>query len=373
MGRSAQYYVIPEVLMNLRLLRYAIAPLLILLSCLKCFADTPASVKLGILASVSDEWATSGDNIVKGAKLAAGELNASGGVGGIQVELVVEDSREANSGAHRGIRFFIGPTGTPAGLALAPIIRNDPLVIVLTPSVGVRNFSDSATNIFNTRGIDEAGSKQTAAFAISKTWKTAGVLASQQPWESAQGRAFKSEFERRGGKIVYYDEPLPAANDLRTPITKLIEAKPEVVFLSNFNRIALASRQLKLLGFKGPILTTPLDASSIKNAEGALEGAVFASFIAPTESFAKKFLQAYKGKPDYGADAAYDAVMALGNALRSSKSDDSGDIITELLKVDINGAAGEFTFDVNRVAKRPLTQWTVADSEIVAFEWRDNK
>jgi len=355
--------------------------LIVLLSCLSCYADTTSRIRVGVLASLSDEWATIGDNIVKGANLAAIELNKSGGVRGSLIELVVEDSREANSGAHAvtayqslhqlGIRLFIGPTGTPAGLALAPIVKKDSQVIILTPSVGVRDFSDAAPNIFNTRGIDEAGSKLTADYAIDKNWKTAGVLASQQPWESTQGLAFKSEFERRGGKVVFYDEPLSEANDLRTPITKLLEAKPEVIFLSNMNRIALASRQLKSLGYKGPLLTIPLDASSVKNANGALEGAFFSSFIAPSESFSKKFTETYNMRPDYGADAAYDAMIALGSALRRSTIANPTSCLVELSKVSFIGAADEFSFDATRIAIRPLARWKVAGAEMVKFNSKE--
>ncbi len=151
-----------------------IAMLLISLSCVPCRAETPSSINVGVLASLTDEWAAFGDNIVKGARLAAQELNQSGGVRGSMLNLVVEDTREANSGAQavtayrslrlREVQYFIGPTGTPAGLALAPILRRDSPVIVVTPSVGVRDFSDSGPNVFNTRGVDEASSKLTARY-----------------------------------------------------------------------------------------------------------------------------------------------------------------------------------------------------------------
>jgi ABC-type branched-subunit amino acid transport system substrate-binding protein len=103
------------------------------LSSQDCCAEKPASIKIGILASLTDEWATLGDNIIKGAKLATATLNESGGLCAAMLDLVIEDTRGANSGAHavtayrsmrqRGIRFFIGPTGLRQVLRSLPSFK----------------------------------------------------------------------------------------------------------------------------------------------------------------------------------------------------------------------------------------------------------
>jgi branched-chain amino acid transport system substrate-binding protein len=247
-------------------MKYLLLLVLTVLTIGNALADD--TIKIGLLASMSDEWASLGKNSLRGAEIAVSEINSSGGVNGRRIQLEVEDTLEANSGARalsayqslrqRGIRLFIGPSGTPAGMSLAPIIASQKVVII-TPSVGVRDFSDAGSNIFNSRGVDEQGSAATAQLAVHRGWKRAAILSSQQPWEQAQGEAFRREFERLGGTIVGHAAPLPETNDFRTIIAKILSGKPQVVFLSNSNRMAVAAKQLAELRFTGPKLTTILD------------------------------------------------------------------------------------------------------------------
>lgn len=328
---------------------------------------------IGVLASISDEWASVGQAMINGAEIARDEVNAEGGIKGQKIKLLIEDSREANSGAkavsayqslrQRGIRYFIGPTGTPAGMSLAPIVGRE-LVVIITPMVGVREFSDSAPNIFNVRGVDETGSRTMAKFAIDHEWRRAAVLSSQQPWEGAQGRAFRDEFLKLGGRIVDLEEPLPDANDLKTPITKILSAKPQVIFLSNSNRIPLACRQLTALGYHGAKLAALLDETLVKEAQGTLEGTIFAAFGRPSTEFQKKYQDRYGIMPELGGDTAYDAVIALAKALREATTLSPKDVGARLGSVRFKGASGEVAFGADRIAVRSLVTFEVVAGKI---------
>jgi len=335
-----------------------------------------SKLEVGILTSLSDEWASEGNNIVRGAQLAAEELNQAGGVEGLHLALVPEDTQEANSGAKavsayrklrlQGLSFFIGPAGTPAAMALAPIIAKDP-VIVITPLVGVREFSSTAKNIFNSRGVDEASSRLMARYAFEQGWKRSSVLSSQQAWENAQGKAFRDEFEKLGGKVVAFQEPLPDASDLKTPVTRILAPKPDVVFMSNANRMPIAARELSNLGYRGPRLTTMLDNSMVEQAQGTLEGAIFADFGGPSAEFRKKFEGRFGAPPGLGANTSYDAVMALASAIRQAHSLVPSEVLRALTTVSVPGSAGTFSFDINRLAQRQLVKFRVLKSDFKQF------
>jgi branched-chain amino acid transport system substrate-binding protein len=358
--------------MNKLLLFFIIG--LTLLSIEAPIAKAEDDLTIGVLTSLSDEWASVGQAIVRGAEMARDEVNSGGGVQRRKIKLAVEDTQEANSGAKavaayrtlrlRGIHFFVGPTGTPAGMSLAPIIAKDQ-VLIITPMVGVKDFSDAAPNIFNARGVDESASRSMASLAFDHGWRQAAVLSSQQPWESAQGRAFQNEFSLLGGKILSIEEPLPDTNDFSSLLAKIVSTKPEVIFFSNSNRVAVAAKQLAAIGYRGPKLAALIDDALVKEAQGSLEGTIFAAFEHPSEEFQKKYEKAYGAKPELGADAAYDSVLALTSALKESPSLSAQETITHLRAAHFLGASGEISFDTNRIAKRRLVQFKVVKDKIV--------
>lgn len=240
---------------------------------------------------------------------------------------------------------------------------SDP-VVMITPTVGVRNFSDAGRNLFNSRGIDEQASAEMARVAFSRGWKKAAILASQQPWEQAQGEAFGREFKRLGGIITAQEFPLPETNDFRTIILKLLGGKPEVIFLSNYNRMGVAAKQLAQSGYTGPKLTTVLDSSALQIASGALNESEFASFIGPTELFRKKFREGFGVDPELGADTGYDAMFALAQSLRDTSGTNASKVSERLSSIQFEGASGHFSFDTSRFASRKLKRFIVKNGHI---------
>lgn len=357
-----------------QLLLYIVLGLITLTPCSEnLFAED--SVVVGVIASLSDEWAANGQAIVCGAELARDEVNNGGGINGKKIQLQVEDSREAKSGAQavsaylalrqRGVRFFIGPTGTPAGMSLAPLVGKES-VVMITPLVGVRGFSDSSSNIFNARGVDEAATRSMARLAIENAWRKAGILSSQQPWESAQGQAFRDEYLRLGGSISSLEEPLPDTNDWKTQIAKVLLEKPDVIFFSNGNRLALAAKQLFAAGYRGPKLAALLDNTLVEESLGTLDGTIFATFGSPSTSFQQKYEKRFGKKIELGAATAYDALMALAIALKASANITPEEVITKLPTIDLSGASGEFSFGKDRIAKRALVKFSVVNGKIRA-------
>jgi len=326
------------------------------------------AIKIGVLTSLSDDWAAMGKATVNGLELAIEEIHNRGGIKGKRLQLVLEDTREAHSGTHtvtayrnlrqRGVRWFIGPAGTGGALALAPIAAADQIVII-SPTVGVRSFSDAGTNIFNTRGVDEYASAHIAQEAFKTGWRRAAVLASQQPWDAVQGEAFSREFQKLGGVISRKESPLSDATDLRAMLTRIVATKPDGIFLANYSRIGVTGKQLRQLGYAGPKCSTVLDSWAIESAGGSLDGTEFASFSGPTKSFISKFRERYKYEPSLGADAAYDAMIALAKALEDVGADTIPAVSKQLSGVQFDGAAGAFAFDSNRIAKRSLKRFVV--------------
>ena len=73
----------------------ALAGLMVVLTCL---ASSAEPLKIGMVASLTGPAAEVGRYAIQGAKLAAEEVNKTGGVLGRPIELVIEDDQTTNPG-----------------------------------------------------------------------------------------------------------------------------------------------------------------------------------------------------------------------------------------------------------------------------------
>ena len=362
--------------------RNLISPFNLILLAL-AFFSTPLSssakdddFKIGLLLCLSGDCASYGRAALNGAILATEELNEKGGIKGKNIELVVQDTTEAISGAKAisafqqlrmggEIRFFVGPTWTPAGLSLAPVVAKLPNIIMTSPSLGAPAFHKAADNIFNTYGVDELPVRLLAIQAIKAGAKNAAIFSSQQPWESEQAKTFASEFSAHGGKIVSYVEPLPTITTTSSETLRIVSSKPEVVFISTMVLQALVAKDLAKLGWRGTILAAHIDDTRLKESSGSLEGAMFMTFQHPGKAFTKKYKARFGEPPEIPSGNAYDTVYLYKQAIHDANSFEPSKVKKKLLINRRKGASGVIAFDKSGCAVRAPQLWKVENDEFI--------
>lgn len=328
-----------------------------------------ASVTVGVMASLSGNWASIGDMTRKGLTLASEELNSKDGILGHQIQLTFQDTDEAVSAAKvvstyrfmrsQGVDIFIGPTGSPGGIALAPIAARDD-VVMITPSVGVRDFHIAGDNLFNIQGVWETSSGMLARYAYGLGIRQIGIFSSEHPFEVRQADAFEAAFREAGGKIITRQEPSPERTDLRSEVLRIVQSKAPAVFFANYNQIGLAAKQLKEAGFRGAQFATQIDSSRLVSAAGALNSTIFARLTDnPIDRFGTSFRKQFNEEPSYTADFAYDALMALANAIKTAGSFEPAKIKVAMLGVSFDGVSGHIAFDKQGCVIRKPTAWRV--------------
>jgi branched-chain amino acid transport system substrate-binding protein len=273
-------------------------------------------LKIGVLLCLSGDCAEWGENSLNGVKLAVEEINTNGGIKGQKIKLEVEDSRETSPASavtafnklltDPTVSIIIGPSWSPAGMAVAPIAAKHPNIILISPSLSLRTFNETANNIFKTFPHEETLTKRIAQYALEKGWTRGAIFSSQQATIKAQGDIFEKAFTSGGGKVILKLEPLPDSTDFRTEVTRIKEIQSDFVFLSNWS--GLSAKQLKNSGYTGPVITYQMDDQRLKTAEGALEGAVFAVFPETSEEFISKYERKYSKLPGVSADSGYDTI-----------------------------------------------------------------
>ena len=340
--------------------------------------DNKESIKVGVTVCLTGKCADWGNYALKGAQLAVEEINNAGGVLGRKIELLVEDSREESPTGvisayrllkSRDVKFIVGPSWTTAAQALAPIAFKDKERIFISPTVGVKDYNEASSNIFNLWPHDEVSTKKLAAFAISKTWKRAGIFSSQQPWEEHQGRVFRNEFIRLGGEVTAHEEPLSGSRDLKVEALKIVKSKPDVIFISNLTALGVAALELEKLHYKGEKIVISSDDTNLRVADGALDGSYIPMHPESSEKFKKAFMKKYGGKPGNGADTAYDSIYLLQKALTEVGTTNALSLASEMLRTKFKGASGDLVLDDKGGVVREPQLYKIKNSNFEKSSW----
>lgn len=356
--------------------------LLLILICIITNASTlyAETWKIGVLVCVSGACAESGENSRKGIDLAIEDLNKLGGVLGKKVEYVLEDTAEGTSSGAGAVtafkklttdsqlKYLIGPSWTPGALSVAPIAAAQSKLIIASPSVGISDFNKAGDNIFNFWPSDEEATKFLAVFAIKKNWKKVAIFSSQQPWESLQGQTFNTSFKLLGGEISSFQEPLPTDVDLRVQSLKIKNSEPDAVFLSNYTQMGVAAKQLRTIGYKGPLFAILMDETRIKTSQGALEETIFAGYPEPDSGFSIRFKEKFGIEPGIGADTTYDIVKLYVWAIENAGSFDVRMVQKEIASAKFSGASGNIEFDEYGGVIKVPTLYQVKNSKKALYE-----
>lgn len=156
-------------------------------------------------------------------------------------------------------------------------------------------------------------------FAIdSLKLKTSGIIYVNDEAGNGAKDAFKELFSKKG-KVLIEESFENRTKDVKTQVTKIINAKPECVFLfGNGPTWALTLKTLKELNYKGIILTnTALYIPVFRNIAGeSTEGVYFTyPYIDENNLSSKKFIDLYQSKynefPPLEAAYGYDLIKII--------------------------------------------------------------
>src|SRR4051794_31549908 len=161
---------------------------------------------------MSGSEASFGQATMQGVKLAAEEINASGGVLGKKIRLVIEDDQgkpeEAASAVtklitHDNVIAIIGENSSSQSLAAAPICQSNK-VPMISPSSTNPNVTKKGEYIFRVCFTDPYQGKALATFVRQNLNQTKAAILRDNKNDYSVGLAevIRAEFTRLGGTIV---------------------------------------------------------------------------------------------------------------------------------------------------------------------------
>jgi branched-chain amino acid transport system substrate-binding protein len=312
------------------------------------------TIKIGSILILSGEGSSWGTSQMHGIDLAIKDLKLK--YPDKKFEVIHEDDKSSPKDAITAfqkltqidnIKFIIGTTWSLTGLPLKEL-ATDNKVVMISPSLGMKEFNEYSKYLFNTWPHDYIATEQLAEYLFAKGIRKVAIIGNTDVWVQDQSKAFTKKFTELGGKIVLDEEPRADSTDLSTEILKLKTSDAEAIVLTSgcmYTGI-IAAKKIKEMDIDLPLYSMAIDKQMIKDSEGAYDDMVFFTFLTPSKEFEERYKKEFGLEVEIGGDSAYDAVMLIAQAIDKTKSTDS-DKIADYLRAlkEYDGVSGHLVSD----------------------------
>jgi len=338
------------------------------------------TIKLGIVAPMSEPNARYGDFTLRGVRLAAQQINEQGGVQGRQIEIFPADSQgtpvEGVSATRRlidqdQVDYIIGDVSSSVTLAMQPVAEEAGVLLLNAASSNPKITYDAGVGgyqwTFRNYPTDENRALIIVKYAIEemKVNKFA-VLAIDSDYGRSAIAFSKKYLGELGGNILSEDYYKEGEVDFRSVLAKIRASEAQAIIMYGLaDTTPIIARQMIETGLAGKI---PLIGNgefnaeaTIKSAPAALEGAVEAAAWLPawdserSRDFVAAFAAANQGEaPNNHAYTHWETVHLLAAAIQEADSTDREKVRETLANIRYDSAMGEVTFDDHHQARLPM-------------------
>lgn len=325
-------------------------------------AKNTEPIKVGFIGALSGDVATIGENLRAALEIAKDETNAAGGINGRQIEMIYEDGKcNPKDAANAGnklinidkVKYIVGGLCSSETLAVAPMAELAK-VVMISPASTNPSISQAGDYIFRDVPSDSFQGIFMAEYVKNTMKKTkVATVKCLSDWCIGVNDAFKAHFLELGGQIVAEEGYTQDSKDLRTQLTKVKAAKPEMVYFIGYTEGSIVGlRQMKELGIAVPVVGADAwsDMKIWQEVKGAGEGAMYtepANKELPQEFVAKMAEKLSGVELNVYAPRGYDALKMLAMAIGTGE-DDVQKVKNALYAIkDYQGIADNYSFDAN--------------------------
>lgn len=301
------------------------------------------SIKIGFNISLTGDIPKVGEASKFAAELLKEEINGKGGldVGGkkYKLEFIYEDNEsKAESAVAAALKLIeqdkvlamVGPNSSKQAIPAGQVANDQETPMISPWSTNPATTKDRPW-VFRAAFLDPFQGPIAVDFVQKKFGaKTAAVLfALDNDYSKGLAEIFREEFEKKNGpgSIKAFESYASKDQDFSAQLTKIIAAKPDVIFLpNNYNEVALIVRQAHDLGWKGPFMGADAwgSAELMKLCGKDCIGHYFSTHYAAAgaKGDTKVFIDRYKAKygyePDDVAALTWDAVRIVLTAIQNA-------------------------------------------------------
>jgi branched-chain amino acid transport system substrate-binding protein len=349
-------------------------------------------IKLGAILSITGAGGVYGPQSRDGMMLAVKQINAAGGVNGVQISLTVKDDASDKAQATQLTQTLIqqeqdlallGPTLSNSALGAHPLAETLKTPILAVSTTGIHivpdcNFPASSTPckyVFrDSLGEETAIPDNIQSYAADKHPKTGVLLVAQDDKFSSDGGTIVQATVGKYGiallKTIKFNK---AEADLAPYVTQAVQLHPDVIFITSLGGIpAKIMTEARKQNWTGQFLggngfnTATVSTQAGAAGTGARSGSAWylGNNFPSNADFVAAYKAEYNKNPDQFAAQGYTAIKILADSVSRANltfSDLAGDrdkLRTAMESVNIQTPLGPFQFTASHDVKQ--TVWVIA-------------
>ncbi len=356
-------------------------------------AATPAvsaeePIKLGVVGPHTGP-ALGGQSTLNGARVAAQEINAAGGLlGGRKIEIVAADTRGIPAESERAYRTLVTQdkvVGVVCCWFSASTIATLPAIeeLKIPTTTGVAYLPDAKetklTYLFKFGHTPRLESRFVDYWVKNLNVKQVAFLARDDHWGRAMTSAYEARLKELGGTVLSSDFHAPGETNFHSYLTKIRALNPEGIGIVDISSAAATQvREIAELGIKTTVLGSGgLNTNAFIDLAGkAAEGIpLMIRYSATLDNPGnKRFVAAFKAfrggeEPDQYAQAGYDSVYLQAEAIKRAGSTDPAKVRDALSNSDYVSVTGSpIRFDQRNQATLKLYVAVIKDGRRAIVE-----
>lgn len=364
--------------------RYAaVFPAVLLFIC-ACGSTAPTTTtfkgtkKVGLSTSLSGAISSYGIAGQNGLQMAIDDINAKAGVNSYKIELdAADDAGKPASGSENAKRLMVedkvvalfGSVSSGVCLAENPLVKQYKVPFI--------TFTCNDFNLTTTKFVPYIASVVPNTYmegraianyvaAQSTKYKTVYMIAPDYSFGHTEATAFKARLKELNPSVSIVGEDYPAlgAKDYTSYITKILSAKPDLVYSNIYSGdLVTFVKQAKPYDFFNRVqfatLTSTNDLQTLgtdypTNLLGYARAPFYAINTSANTDFVKRYKTKFGSEPAEWSIMAYDAFNLWANAANKAGDFDADKVMAKIVGQQFTGLRGTFTIrDVDHQADVP--------------------
>ena len=311
-------------------------------------------IKIGVLEPLSGALAGPGQGLVDAIKLAALQVNQSGGINGQPIKLIIDDVQTdpqtaltdlQNLYSVQGVQVVIGPPTTQQVLTIEQYATQNRILIV-TSSATAGQLTNSSPYLFRTVPSDNIQAQAVAAYINAKGYSRVAVVTRNDAFGQGLANSLSSLL---GSKVVTTILIQAGQTDYTSQMQQVKAANPDVIFYDEFtadgivifkNALSLNMQNIPTLGsieLQDPsFFKDALAAQYMQETNMTGPSAVSTENTAPYVNFARAFNETFGFAPGLFTSTSYDAAMLAFQAIAKAGVYNATAIRNQMIPVSMN-------------------------------------
>jgi branched-chain amino acid transport system substrate-binding protein len=348
-------------------------------------APTRGDVIVYVAVPLSGFQANGGQTVLGGVRLAAEEINRSGGLLGYRVVVRSLDDESDSDVAVSQIETIraalaqgeqvIGVIGhLNSGQTLAGMEEyKDMPFLVITPTASEQSLTARGyRNFFRVNANDTVQARVAAGFLANTLGaKRVAVLHNDTEYGVGLGREIEAALASLGAEVVLTRQVAEGQERYEAEVGAVQQANPDAIFYAGYEIEAPYLRAaLVQAGVTQPMLASDgaFLSATIDEAGGAAEGLYVSAFApSPATVVDDQWIKEYQAidfrNPDTYSVNGYSALMVLAEGVKKANSLDAGEIAAALHGSSVTSLLGQLNYD---------DRGDLTDPTVYIFQVRDN-